>query len=451
MEDNRKIKKLRVLMFPWLAHGHITPFLELAKKLTLRNFHIYLCSSPVNLNSIKQKLVSDPIFSNSIELVELHLPSLPSLPPHYHTTNGLPPHLIPTLYKAMDMAKPRFSKILETLKPDLVIRDFAPNWVPDLASNSSLKIPTVVFITSGAALISFSLHCLKNKGNDDDHDAFPFPEVSLEEIKSQVVQNSEESSIRVFQFSERSGNDNIILMNSFRELEGKYMDYISVSFGLKVVPVGPLVSYQVNDDEGMSIINWLNKKEKSSTVFVCFGSQCYLSKEDMEEMAYGLELSNVNFIWVVRFAKGEKIKLEDVLPNGFLERVKDKGLIVEGWAPQIKILKHSSIGGFVSHCGWSSLLESLKFGVPIIAMPMQFDQPLNARLVEECGIGLEVERDSNGRVGRENLSKVVRRVMVEKDGDAIRKKAKEMAENIEKKDDEEFDVLVKELLLLCQK
>ncbi|XP_015876313.2 UDP-glucosyltransferase 29-like [Ziziphus jujuba] len=454
MEDTRQIKKMRVLMFPWFAHGHITPFLELAKKLFLRNFHIYFCSSPVNLNSIKQKLFSDPKFSNhSIELVELHLPSLPSLPPHYHTTNGLPPHLMPTLDKAIDMAKPSFNKILETLKPDLVIRDFAPAWVPDLAS--SLKVPTIVFITSGAALVSFSLYCLKNKGGDDYHHhdhVFPFPEVYLENMKSQLVQNSEKSSIRAFQFNERSSNDNTILIKSSRELEGKYMDYISSSFGMKVVPVGPLVPYYVHDDEeGMDIINWLNKKEKSSTVFACFGSQFYLSKEDMEEIAYGLELSKVNFIWVLRFAKGEVMKLEDALPNGFLERVRDKGLIVADWAPQLKILKHSSIGGFVSHCGWNSLLESIKFGVPIIAMPMQFDQPLNARLVEECGIGLEVERDNNGRVGRENLAKVIRKVVVEKNGDGIRQKAKEMGENMEKKDDEELDGLVKELLQLCQK
>ena len=66
--------------------------------------------------------------------------------------------------------------------------------------------------------------------------------------------------------------------------------------------------------------------------------------------------------------------------------------MLEGWAPQTKILEHPSIGGFVSHCGWSSVMESMKFGVPIIAVPVHFDQPLNNRLVEEVG-----EWDMNGK------------------------------------------------------
>jgi hypothetical protein len=83
---------ISVLMLPWIAHGHISPFLELAKKLTKRNFHIFFCSTPINLRPIKEKLPQK--YSLSIQFVELHLPSLPELPPHYHTTNGLPPHLM---------------------------------------------------------------------------------------------------------------------------------------------------------------------------------------------------------------------------------------------------------------------------------------------------------------------------------------------------------------------
>ena len=113
---------ISVLMFPWLAHDHISPFLDLAKKLTNRNFHVYFCSTPINLGPIKQNLSEK--HSQSIQLVEIHLPSLPDLPPHYHTTNGLPPHLISTLKTALDMASTNFNTILKKLKPDLVIYDF---------------------------------------------------------------------------------------------------------------------------------------------------------------------------------------------------------------------------------------------------------------------------------------------------------------------------------------
>ncbi|WMV53548.1 hypothetical protein MTR67_046944 [Solanum verrucosum] len=76
-------------------------------------------------------------------------------------------------------------------------------------------------------------------------------------------------------------------------------------------------------------------------------------------------------------------------------------MVLEKWAPQATILQHTSIGGFVSHCGWGSLTESMKFGVPIIAMPMYHDQPINARIVEHIGMGVEALRDENGKLQSE--------------------------------------------------
>ena len=139
-----------------------------------------------------------------------------------------------------------------------------------------------------------------------------------------------------------------------------------------------------------------------------------------------------------------------VLLKGFLERVGDRGMVMEGWAPQMKILKYSSIGGFVSHYGWSSVMESVKFGVPIIAIPMQLDQLVNARLVEGLGVAVEVKRDLNGRLEGEELAKVIREVVVETNGERVRRKAKELKENIKNKGDEEIGV-VQELVQLCRK
>ncbi|XP_015876320.2 beta-D-glucosyl crocetin beta-1,6-glucosyltransferase-like [Ziziphus jujuba] len=443
MGDPNQLKNnIKVLIFPWLAHGHITPLLELAKKLTQRNFHIYFCSTPVNLDSIKPKIVSDPKFSNSIQLVELHLPSLPELPPHHHTTKGLPPHLLPTLHRALRMTEPNLANILDTLKPDFAIHDIFPGFVPDLTS--SLNIPSFVFINTGANFISCLIHRGKKK---QDHE-YPYPQIFPDDMDTKISTMLEITSANyeaISQYYDRCGN--IVLIKSFEELEGKYIDYLSALLGKKIVMTGILVPDPSSDDEeGMDIINWLDKKEKASTVFVSFGSECYLSKEDLEEVAHGLELSKVNFIWVIRFPEGEKLKLEDALPNGFLGKVKEKGLVVENWAPQMKILKHSSIGGFVSHCGWGSLTESIKFGVPVIATPIQYEQPWNARLIEECGIGLEVERNSKGGLPRENIAKIIKQVVIEKTGEDIRRKAKVMSDNVKRKGDREIDEVVKELL-----
>ena len=248
------------------------------------------------------------------------------------------------------------------------------------------------------------------------------------------------------------GSCKIILFNTFTELEGKYMDYHSILTEKKIVPVGPLVQEHVPDetDETETIMKWLHNKPNSSTVYVSFGSEYYLSNEEREEVAHGLEMSGVNFIWVVRFPFDEKVSLEEALPIGFVGRVGGRGLVVEGWAPQAQILAHSSTGGFVSHCGWNSVLESLKFGVPIVAMPMHLEQPVCAKLVGDVGVGVEVERDENGKLDREEIAQVIRKVVVGESGEGVRIKARQFSERIRMRREEGIGEVVEELVKICE-
>ncbi|XP_071706778.1 UDP-glucosyltransferase 29-like [Rutidosis leptorrhynchoides] len=446
-------KRFTILLFPWLGHGHISPFLELAKKLSnakkennKNHFEIYLCSTPANLESIRKTL------PKNITLINLHLPTLPDLPPHLHTTNGLPLHLMPTLKQAFDDARPEFTKILKMLKPDLLIYDTIQCWAPLAAA--SFGIPSVVFIATSTTMAANMFHLYLNHSKGVP---FPFPKIFYRAYEHKNVSEILQSSANNLKDKDRVmgcvlDSTSIVLVKSFREIEGKYADYLSKLTQKRIVPVGPLVadpkSSKQNSDE---VIKWLDTKAVGSTVFVSFGSEYYLSKADLEEIAYGLELSNVNFIWVLRFPKSEtQINASEALPKGFVERVKDRGLLVDGWAPQTKILGHKNLGGFVSHCGWNSVMETMKFGVPIIAMPMHLDQPVNARLVAEVGVGVEVLRDGNGRLKRENVAKVVQRVVVSEAGEVVRENAKKMSVDLKVKGEKEIDVVVDELLDLCK-
>lgn len=447
-------RRTRVLMFPWLAHGHISSFLELAKKLTNQNLYVYFCSTAANLDSIKPKI--SPTHSPSIQFIEFKLPLLPQLPSYYQSTNGLPPHLINTLLKAVDMSSDGFATILKTLNPDLLIYDTLQPWVPTLAS--SLNIPAILFFTASAAGASFALHAWKNLKWED----FPFPEFYINDCFMPTKSSGNEFGRTPpdSRGKERippcfGHSSDIVLVKSFRELEGKYMDYLSILVNKKIVPTGPLVGHAIEEfhENEKEILEWLTKKRKASTVFLSFGSEYYLSNKEREAIAEGLELSEVNFIWVLRFPVGDedKPKLEQALPEGFLERIGERGLMVEDWAPQAKILQHSSIGGFVSHCGWSSVMESLKFGVPIIAMPMHADQPLNARLVQAVGVGVEVKRGKDGSLEREEIVKAIKQVVGEKDGENIRNKAREMSDYIKIKRGEEVDGIVQEFIQILHK
>lgn len=215
MEASESRKK--VLLFPWLAFGHISPFLELAKKLSQNNFQIYLCSSPINLQSIHSKLPQS--FCSSINLVELNLPSLPQLPPHMHSTNGLPLDLIPTLFKAFEMAAPEFSSILHRLNPDLLITDSFQPWA--IQSASSLNIPVIPFSVVGAAVLAHSIHYILNPNIK-----FPFPEIDLmdhwiSKKHPDIFKNPDVSMNLFLQWVENMKLcSDVVLANSFTEIEG---------------------------------------------------------------------------------------------------------------------------------------------------------------------------------------------------------------------------------------
>ncbi|CAI9091295.1 OLC1v1026274C1 [Oldenlandia corymbosa var. corymbosa] len=448
--ENKQNAVLKVLMLPWLAHGHTSPFLELAKRLATRNFHIYICSTPVILNSFKKKVTDK--YSSSIELVELHLPSSPELPSQYHTTNGLPPHLMISLKKAYEMSIPQFTNFLTSLLPDLVIYDFNQYWAAEIAW--SLDIPAVQFMTAGASLGSYAVYKMKNFGKE-----FPCPELYLRDYELMKLRSIGDVEFNNVSDRERfhlavEKSQKILLVKSSVEIDGRFFNVLSDAANKKVVPVGPLVQESTPEDdrdEDEEIISWLDQKEKCSVLYASFGSEYFLTKEERDVISEALEISNVNFIWVLRIPKGERISVQEALPEGFLDRVGNRGKLVGGWAPQAKILKHRSTGAFVSHCGWSSVMESIVWGVPIIAMPMQLDQPLNARVVEAVGVGVEAVRDESGDLQSGEIARVIRKVMVDESGEDVRKKSKELSEALERKGDEEIDALVPELLFLCQK
>lgn len=425
---------LKLVMFPWLAHGHITPFVELAKGLSHKNIHSYICSTPVILDSVEKKIHGK--YSIHIHLVELHLPNLPQLPPHYHTTNGLPLDLHSTLRKALKMAKSNFSNLLESLHPDLLIHDVMQIWAADVASQH--KIPSVAFFTSGATMFSYFSHLGRYPEVE-----FPFPAIRLSSFELSMALGYTTS----YQNEEKDPDEEayrrsngIILVNTSREMEGKYIDYLNGMMNKEIIPIGALVhGDDDDDDDDTELIEWLGQKDEHSSVFVSFGSEYFLKKEEIEEIAYGLELSNVNFIWIIRFMKGEEMKVEDVLPRGFLQRVGERCKIVEKWAPQAKILRHPSICGFVSHCGWNSLKESIDFGVPIIGMPMHLDQPMNAKLVVELGVGVEVKRDGNGKLRRDEIGGVINDVAFGETGKVLRRKVGEERERIRLRSREEME------------
>ncbi|KAK4717286.1 hypothetical protein R3W88_015624 [Solanum pinnatisectum] len=393
MAIEHETTKLRVIMFPYLAYGHITPFFEVAKKLSDRGFSIDLCSTPINLSYIKKK--------------------------------------IPHKYSCSIQLNHNFHQILKDTKPDVLVVDVMQPWVAMVAL--SLNIPIIRLCLSSLAMCCYFGHFHYKPGVE-----FPFTAFYLKDYE-QLIEHPYDVDVN-------KEGDRVMLVNSSRAIEGK----------TKILPTGVVIQdlEDAGDMEETELIKRLGKQIEHSTLYVSFGSENFLSKEQMKEVASGLELSNVHFIWVVRFPRGEHVKLEEVLPEGFLERIGERGRIVEGWAPQTRILKHPSIGAFVTHCGWNSTLESIEFGIPIIALPMNFylDQPMNARLLVENGVAVEMARDGYGKIHRGYVAETIKDVIFdEKIGEDLRKTVKSLGENIKLLREKEMDGVVEVIKQLCQK
>ncbi|XP_047979496.1 beta-D-glucosyl crocetin beta-1,6-glucosyltransferase-like [Salvia hispanica] len=319
-----------------------------------------------------------------------------------------------------------------------------------------MGIPSVYFSVCGASSISY-LHHVHTYGTEA---GFPSPAMSMPESKLARMRNTVRPNIKGadddYPFGNYRTSTDIALVKSCRCVDKKYVDYLSTLCKKRIVCTGPMIASDADEDdkfEKSEIMEWLNKKEVGSTIYISFGSECFLSKEQIGEIAKGL-LSNkdVNFLWVVRFPFEERERrVEEVMPVGFLEAAGERGLVVTGWAAQRRILGHPSVGGFLSHCGRSSVTESLYFGVPVVAAGMNAEQPLNAQWMVELGAGVEVERE--GGVGvylGEEIGRAIEKVMVvEKEG--LRSRARSLSELMREKEGEEVREMASRLLDICLK
>lgn len=101
--------------------------------------------------------------------------------------------------------------------------------------------------------------------------------------------------------------------------------------------------------------DWLNSKRDGTVLYISFGSLVNLSKQDILEIAQGILISKVTFIWVLRhdiLVSGER----NILPLGFEEETTGRGLIVP-WCSQLAVLSHPAVAGFLTHSRWNSILE----------------------------------------------------------------------------------------------
>lgn len=173
-------------------------------------------------------------------------------------------------------------------------------------------------------------------------------------------------------------------------------------------------------------------------VYVAFGSEAKPTQDEVNEIALGLEKSELPFFWVLRTQRGPTDPEVLQLPEGFEERTKGHGLVCTGWTPQLKILGHESVGGFLTHSGWSSVVEAIQEEKPLVLLTFLADQGLNARVLEEKKMAYSIPRDErDGSFTSGSVADSLRLVMLKDEGRIYREKLKEMKDLFVSRDRQE--------------
>ncbi|XP_058113328.1 scopoletin glucosyltransferase-like [Magnolia sinica] len=447
-------KEPRVVIFPFMAKGHTIPLLDLSKALSCKGLKITIITTPSNSPFILQSTSNHP----KIHTVELEFPIVEGLPKGCENTDQLPSmDLYVPFVRATEQLQRPFEQLLHQMSngqdlPIFVISGFFLGWTLDVCN--IFDVPQLVFHGAGAFALSASksltVHA-PHKHVCRDDEPFKVPRLptttrlTLADLprRLKLLDPTADPFAKFIMEVHDSDVDSWgVIVNSFVEMEGDYVPALESFYrnGAKVWCVGPILLYkEVEDAEetrdaeapnkyrASKCMEWLDKRSTSpcSVIYVSFGTQTHISNAQLDEVALGLEISCQPFIWVVRSITWSP-------PDGMEERIKERGLIIREWAPQRQILAHPAIGGFLSHCGWNSVLESISGGVPILAWPMIAEQRLNAKfVVDELQAGVKIVGCTGAEegtiIGRGVICKGVEELMGKDRGRRFRGRVKELS------------------------
>nr|TKV91852.1 hypothetical protein SEVIR_9G124900v2 [Setaria viridis] len=381
--DTADDSTMHIVIFPWLAFGHLLPCLELAERLAARGHRVSFVSTPHNLARLPPV---HPALARLVDLVALPLPRVDGLPDGAESTSDVPHDRFELHRKAFDGLAAPFAAFLDAAcaaadgrrKPDWVVADFIHHWLGD----SHAEQRQAIGHSMSAAPAFEAQHTTE---------AFATEGASGPSIISRFVQTLTRSRF--------------VAIRSCPELEPDAFPLLARLYGKPAVPLGllpPQPDGTRKSTEDDATLRWLDAQPAKSVVYVALGTEAPLRVELLRELAHGLELAGTRFLWALRPPVGTDEA--SIIPGGFAERTGGRGLVTTRWVPQVSVLAHGAVCAFLTHCGWGSIVEGLQFGHPLIMLPTFGNQGPNARLMEGRQVGVPVPRDDKAGHSTETAS-----------------------------------------------
>ncbi|KAJ4971493.1 hypothetical protein NE237_004592 [Protea cynaroides] len=421
MEKNMKDT---IVLYPSPFIGHIVSMIEFAKLIILHHSHRFSITVILTTGSFESPAVNSYVDHISQTIPSINFHRFPPLSNPLSLQPSPTRHPVAMLFDFIRLNNPNLLNTLQTISLNssivAIIIDFFCHGAFDVATN--LNIPLYYFSPSGASSIATMLHIptlhnqtdqsFKDLGNTPIH--IPgLPTVPASQMPMSLLNRNNGAYNELLEMAIHIPKSRGIISNTFDALEARAIKAIAKGDCTpSVVPpmvfyIGPLIAEPRDKSVGLDCLSWLDGQPSRSVVFLCFGSWGKFSLKQTQEIALGLERSGQRFLWVVKspppidgslvpLANSDEFDLEAVLPDGFLDRTRDKGLVVKSWAPQVEVLKQ--------HLNKLVLVEEMKLATPMEAA------------------------EEDGFVGADEVEKRVRALMDSEEGREIRERCWEMRE-----------------------
>ncbi|KHN46120.1 UDP-glycosyltransferase 87A1 [Glycine soja] len=381
---------------PYPARGHINPMMNFCKLLVSNNTGIILVTFVVTEEWLGF-IGSDP------KPDSIRYATIPNVIPSELTRANDHPGFMEAVMTKMEVP---FEELLNRLQPPptAIVPDTFLYWA--VAVGNRRNIPVASFWTMSASIFSvlhhhhllvqnghYPVNLSENGGERVDY----IPGISSMRLVDFPLNDGSCRSKQLLQISlkgfEWVSKAQHLLITSIYELEPQAIDVLKAELSLPIYTIGPAIPYfsleknptlSTTNGTSHSYMEWLDAQPDRSVLYISQGSYFSVSRAQVDEIAFALRESDIRFLWV---ARSEASRLKEICGS--------KGLVVT-WCDQLRVLSHSSIGGFWSHCGWNSTKEGVLAGVPFLTFPIIMDQPIDSKMiVEDWKVGWRVNEDVN--------------------------------------------------------
>lgn len=418
-------RRRHVLLFPLPYQGHINPMFRLAGLLHARGFAVTVFHTQLN--------APDPARHPEYRFVPV-----PNGSPVPVAIEDVVAHIL-ELGRACEAAfRDRLASVLEEYSRDTVACLVADaHLLPIFEAAARLSVPTLALRTGSAACCACFLAypMLFQKGYlpvQESQRDMPVLELPPYRVRDLLVIGEDGGGLArelITRATAAVKTSSGLILNTFDALERRELEGLRRDLAVPVFDIGPLHKFSPAGDSSLllpdrSCLEWLDAWPPESVLYVSFGSVACMSARDLVETAWGIAGSGVPFLWVVRpgMVSGPADHRQQQLPEGFGAATHGRGMVVT-WAPQEDVLGHRAVGGFWTHAGWNSTVESICDGVPMLCSPYFGDQMGNTRYVEHAWrVGIEV----GGNIERGSVESAIFRLMTHEDGAQMRTRAGEL-------------------------